>query len=96
MAAELRFRLAEPLQLVARRNEKSGVELSRFVAKQVRSGWCGATWQPPGVRTPSVREGLFALWSEGSAPLCLPRAAISSRQLCVCPALPGPRAAGGS
>ncbi|RLW12433.1 hypothetical protein DV515_00000890 [Chloebia gouldiae] len=35
MAAELRLRLAEPLQLVARRNEKSGVELSRFVAKQV-------------------------------------------------------------
>uniref|UniRef100_A0A8C0ZFS4 Midasin n=1 Tax=Cyanistes caeruleus TaxID=156563 RepID=A0A8C0ZFS4_CYACU len=33
--AELRFRLAEPLQLVARRNEKSGVELSRFLAKQV-------------------------------------------------------------
>ncbi|XP_014736917.1 PREDICTED: midasin-like, partial [Sturnus vulgaris] len=35
MAADLRFRLAEPLQLVARRNEKSGVELSRFLAKQV-------------------------------------------------------------
>ncbi|NXB28427.1 MDN1 protein, partial [Eulacestoma nigropectus] len=33
--ADLRFRLAEPLQLVARRNEKSGVELSRFLAKQV-------------------------------------------------------------
>ncbi|RMC13255.1 hypothetical protein DUI87_10789 [Hirundo rustica rustica] len=35
MAADLRFRLAEPLRVVARRNEKSGVELSRFLAKQV-------------------------------------------------------------
>ncbi|XP_025949160.1 midasin [Dromaius novaehollandiae] len=33
--AELRFRLAEPLQLVARRNEKSSAELSRFLVKQV-------------------------------------------------------------
>lgn len=33
--AELRFCLAEPLQLVARRNEKSSAELSRFLAKQV-------------------------------------------------------------
>lgn len=38
MAAELRFRLADTLQVVARRNEKSGVELSRFLAKQVGSG----------------------------------------------------------
>lgn len=58
MAAELRLRLAEALQLVARRNEKSGVELSRFVAKQVRSGRCGARWQPPDVCIPSVRDGL--------------------------------------
>ncbi|XP_074752140.1 midasin isoform X1 [Athene noctua] len=34
-AADLRFRLAEPLQLVARRNEKSSAELSRFLAKQI-------------------------------------------------------------
>ncbi|KAM6280529.1 midasin isoform 1-T1 [Porphyrio hochstetteri] len=33
--ADLRFRLAEPLQLVARRNEKSSAELSRFLAKQI-------------------------------------------------------------
>lgn len=33
--ADLRFHLAEPLQLVARRNEKSGAELSRFLGKQV-------------------------------------------------------------
>ncbi|KAM8810105.1 midasin [Eudromia elegans] len=33
--AELRFRLAEPLQLVARRNEKSSAELGRFLAKQI-------------------------------------------------------------
>ncbi|XP_048793738.1 midasin isoform X1 [Lagopus muta] len=32
--ADLRFHLAEPLQLVARRNEKSGAELSRFLGKQ--------------------------------------------------------------
>uniref|UniRef100_A0A8C3JEN5 Uncharacterized protein n=1 Tax=Calidris pygmaea TaxID=425635 RepID=A0A8C3JEN5_9CHAR len=34
-AADLRFVLAEPLQLVARRNEKSSAELSRFLAKQI-------------------------------------------------------------
>ncbi|NXX88474.1 MDN1 protein, partial [Centropus bengalensis] len=34
-AAALQFRLAEPLQLLARRNEKSGAELSRFLAKQI-------------------------------------------------------------
>ncbi|XP_054255246.1 midasin [Indicator indicator] len=33
--ADLRVRLAEPLQLVARRNEKSSAELSRFLAKQI-------------------------------------------------------------
>ncbi|XP_071597429.1 midasin [Heliangelus exortis] len=33
--ADLRFHLAEPLQLLARRNEKSSAELSRFLAKQV-------------------------------------------------------------
>ncbi|XP_061225770.1 midasin isoform X4 [Neopsephotus bourkii] len=35
MEAELRFCLAGPLQLVARRNEKSSTELSRFLAKQI-------------------------------------------------------------
>uniref|UniRef100_A0A672UTE4 Midasin n=1 Tax=Strigops habroptila TaxID=2489341 RepID=A0A672UTE4_STRHB len=35
MAADLRFCVAGPLQLVARRNEKSSAELSRFLAKQI-------------------------------------------------------------
>ncbi|KAM9562699.1 midasin isoform 4-T5 [Guaruba guarouba] len=35
MAADLRFCLAGPLQLVARRNEKSSAELGRFLAKQI-------------------------------------------------------------
>lgn len=71
MAADLRFRLAEPLQLVARRNEKSGVELSRFVAKQVRSGRCGARWQPPGVRS-SLKEGLVGATVERRERTLLP------------------------
>ncbi|XP_061845412.1 midasin [Colius striatus] len=33
--ADMRFRLAEPLQLLARRNEKSSAELNRFLAKQI-------------------------------------------------------------
>ncbi|KAM4681124.1 midasin isoform 2-T2 [Amazona ochrocephala] len=35
MAADLRFCLSGPLQLVARRNEKSSAELGRFLAKQI-------------------------------------------------------------
>ncbi|KAM9018411.1 midasin isoform 3-T4 [Ara ararauna] len=35
MAADLRFCVAGPLQLVARRNEKSSAELGRFLAKQI-------------------------------------------------------------
>uniref|UniRef100_A0A8C2SUC7 Midasin n=1 Tax=Coturnix japonica TaxID=93934 RepID=A0A8C2SUC7_COTJA len=32
--ADMRFQLAQPLQLLARRNEKSGAELNRFLGKQ--------------------------------------------------------------
>lgn len=90
--ADLRFRLAEPLQLVARRNEKSSAELSRFLAKQV-SGRRGARRQPPGRPaflppggSRRVRRGGKGTRGAAYRP---PRAAISSRQLCLLPAPPG-------
>ena len=86
MAADLRFCLAEPLQLVARRNEKSSAELSRFLAKQV-SGRRGARRQPPGGHGRGYQGG------KGMQRAAFPlRAAISSQQLCL---PPRPRAAGG-
>lgn len=69
MAADLRFCLAGPLQLVARRNEKSSAELSRFLAKQVsgrplpflRAGLTGAAEERKGrTRTPLRRHLLPA------------------------------------
>lgn len=85
--ADLRFCLAGPLQLVARRNEKSSAELSRFLAKQV-SERRGSRRQPLGSPPPSPRAGVAASPAEGRGRVPLPsppRAAISSRQLWLLP-----------
>lgn len=92
MAADLRFRLVEPLQLVARRNEKSSAELSRFLAKQVSGAWevvrgsAAVPGRPPFL-PPCLSPSRWVLqgppWVEGDARRCLcplpPRAAISCR-----------------
>lgn len=64
--ADLRFHLAEPLQLLARRNEKSGAELSRFLGKQVSGRGPEGMGEPcplPGLISPPRRRVLA--WALG-------------------------------